>query len=235
MSISPSAADLCNPRPVASARMQRARALASRSRPGRRPQLLHWANSGSTLVRHQGTFPNARQPHRPLLGRLLFDQKGKPPPAVPFDAESDRVGLGTRGYHSFVASGELITASCTAGWLDCIHGELWVLPDGLLRIRTSLTETLAHQNRRTVPDEPQHEEFSDSWIDAIVASHRTNLWIPAERIASANIHVGLMTGRANVRMKDGRRIKLLWLRSDRAERPLTTALASWGVPTSGPG
>jgi hypothetical protein len=43
-----------------------------------------------------------------------------------------------------------------------------------------------------VPDEPQHEEFSDSWIDAIAASHKTNLWIPAERIASANIHVGLM-------------------------------------------
>ena len=166
---------------------------------------------------------------------LLVDQRGSHLP--PFHLTWSQIvsASGSAVIVRFVASGELITASCTAGWLDWIHGELWVLPDGLLRIRTSWTETLAHQNRRTVPDEPQHEEFSDSWIDAIVASHRTNLWIPAERIASANIHVGLMTGRANVRMKDGRRIKLLWLRSDRAERPLTTALASWGVPTSGPG
>ena len=84
---------------------------------------------------------------------------------------------------------------------------------------------------QTVTGEPRSREFADGEIERIVASRRRNLWIEAERIKRADLHVGRTTSRINLHMTDGRRIKLLWLREDRAERPLTTALSSWGVAT----
>ena len=106
-----------------------------------------------------------------------------------------------------------------------------MLPGGLVRFRTSLTTTLMHQNQPTVADEAERIELSDGQI-AFMIGTKGSLWIPADKIKRADFHVGLKTGRVNLRMKDAHKIKLLWLRSDRAERPLSTALASWGVPTS---
>jgi hypothetical protein len=60
---------------------------------------------------------------------------------------------------------------------------------------------------------------------------RRNLWIEADQIKRADLQVGRTTGRVNLHMTDGRRIKLEWLHEDGAERPLTTALSSWGVAT----
>ena len=116
-----------------------------------------------------------------------------------------------------VPYGRLITASCTTGWLDWIHGELWLFPDGLLRVRTSLATTVAHGAWRTVSDEARGREFSDGEIDALVASHKRNVWINADQIERADIHVGITTSRVNMQMRSGRKIKLLWLRGDRAE------------------
>ena len=141
--------------------------------------------------------------------------------------------LSAPGYRWFVASCQLVTASCTTGWLDWVHGELWVLPDGLVRFRTSLATTFMHQNQRTVPNEAERQELSDGQI-AFMLGAKGSLWIPADKITSAHFRVG-RTSRVNLRMSDAPKIKLLWLRSDRAELPLSTALASWGVPTSGLG
>ncbi len=102
------------------------------------------------------------------------------------------------------------------------------MPNGLLRIRTSLATTAGHGLLRTVPGEPAEREFTDAEIDAIAArGKRNHLWIPADQIKRADIHTGLTTSRVNLWMVDGRKIKLLWLRGDHAERPLSTALTSW--------
>jgi hypothetical protein len=130
-----------------------------------------------------------------------------------------------------VPQGRLITASCTTGWFDWIHGELWLFPDGLLRASTGLATTISNGIVQTVSGEPRSQEFVDGEIERIVARGGTNLWIQADQIRGADIHVGLMTSRMKVHMADGHRIKLLWLRGDRAERPLTKALSSWGVAT----
>ena len=142
------------------------------------------------------------------------------------------LGAPTPGYRWFVVSCQLITASCTTGWLDWVHGELWVLPDGLVRLRTSLSTTLMHQNQQTVPDEAERVELSNESIDFMISTKR-RLWIPSDKIKSAHFHIGRTTGRVNLRMKDAAKIKLLWLRSDRSEGPLTAALAAWRVPISG--
>src|SRR5919201_4625134 len=59
--------------------------------------------------------------------------------------------------------GTLLTASCTIGWLDWIHGDLWLLPNGLLRTRSGLGATIGHAGR-TLPDEPVRREFSPGEI-----------------------------------------------------------------------
>lgn len=131
-----------------------------------------------------------------------------------------------------MSCGRLITAKCTTGWSSWIEGELWLFPDGLLLVRTSLATTVAQEPSRTVPDETRGREFLDGEIDALVASHKRNLWIDADQIEGADIHVGTTTSRVNLHMRNGRKIKLLWPVSDRAEQPLGTALAAWKVETS---
>jgi hypothetical protein len=125
--------------------------------------------------------------------------------------------------------GTLLTASCTTGWLDWIHGELWLLADGLLRTRSNLASTLGHANQRTLPDEPVQRDFSSGEIEQLQHQHKTNLWIPRDAIVSASIFTGLLSGRLSLKLKDGRRLKLLWLRTDNASEPLKHALTSWGI------
>src|SRR3984893_9691580 len=36
----------------------------------------------------------------------------------------------------------LLTTSCTTGWADWVHGELWLCPDGLLRLSLGLATTI---------------------------------------------------------------------------------------------
>lgn len=56
-----------------------------------------------------------------------------------------------------------------------------------------------------------------------------NLWIPALDIARVRLRV---TGRAKLTLRDGRRIKLLWLQAGPTSR-CEKLLAAWGVPASG--
>jgi hypothetical protein len=130
-----------------------------------------------------------------------------------------------------VPKGRLLSASCTTGWLDWLHGELWLLPDGLLRVCAGLAATLSHEYGPTVPDAPVYRDFDDSEITKIVATNKRNLWIPADQIARGSLANGLASGRLNLLMTDGRKIKLLWLESDPAHEPLRAALTSWKVAT----
>ena len=128
-----------------------------------------------------------------------------------------------------VNDARLISGSCTTSWLDWIHGELWLLPDGLLRIATSLANTAGNGILRTIPREPVVRRFTHRQIEDLIARRKRNLWIPAAKITSADIHTGLLQSRANLLLADGRTQKLLWLRGDHAEGPLRDALASWRI------
>jgi hypothetical protein len=71
--------------------------------------------------------------------------------------------------------GRLLTASCTTGWRDWIHGELWLFADGLLRMRSGLIGTIAHWNGQTVPGEPEEQVFGPEEIERLRRAHHTNL------------------------------------------------------------
>ena len=126
--------------------------------------------------------------------------------------------------------GRLLTASCTTGWLDWIHGELWLFPDGLLRIRTSFGKTLAHGTGPTVPsDVVLVREFSEDERQRLAAEHKTNLWARADEVRTASLHRGLTTDRLRLSLADGRSVKLLMSKSDDAYQPLQAALGRWGI------
>ena len=118
----------------------------------------------------------------------------------------------------------LISRSCTTGWADWIHGELWLLPRHLVRRRLTIRETRANTNGRTVPI-PLPEVPASSLIQLDIASaHRTNKVLPLDEVAEARLHRGVLTDRLAVKMRDDGRHKLLWLKDDPAHEILGTAL-----------
>lgn len=118
----------------------------------------------------------------------------------------------------------LITRSCTTGWADWIHGELWLSPDLLVRRRLTLQATRAHENRRTVPEPPPEVPVASLGVDEIVNAHSTNKVLPLDAVLEARLHRGILSDRLALRMHDGSRHKLLWLKVDPAYGILTQAL-----------
>ena len=124
---------------------------------------------------------------------------------------------------------QLISASCTTGWLDWIHGELWLFADGLLLVKTDLWTTVAHGTGPSVTSPLKTREFTEAEVAALSSAHRLNRWIAGSAITSAAFHAGLSVGRIALELQEIR-VKLLWLTSDKPETPLRRALERWGVP-----
>ena len=122
----------------------------------------------------------------------------------------------------------MLSASCTTGWLDWIHGELWLADDGLLRITLDLKQTRKHGAGRTASGQ-MTRSFSDTEIEDLLTRDRRNLWVPAKDITAADLRAGRLNGRLSLALADGSKIKLLWLRADHPEQPLQAALKSWGI------
>ncbi|WP_369255068.1 hypothetical protein [Streptomyces sp. R35] len=118
---------------------------------------------------------------------------------------------------------QLLARTCTTGWLDWIHGELWLLPTCLVRVRSGLMDSVANSlgSSLTAPN-PGHLIGYDP--AAVLAAHRTNKVIPFDAVARAHLHGGLTTSGLTVSMVDGTRHKLLWLSSEPARRLLTDRL-----------
>ncbi len=124
----------------------------------------------------------------------------------------------------------LITASCTTGWLDPIHAELWFCGEGLLRRSVGLWATIRHGGLRgpkpTVdPENRPVQTFAVEEIRSIVASNRRNHWITWEDIASATLKRGVLDHTLQLGLRDGSSLKLMWLRMDGGFDELKEALS----------
>jgi hypothetical protein len=105
----------------------------------------------------------------------------------------------------------LVTAGCTTGWTDWIHGELWLCPNGLLRRSVGLGATLKHAVFRTVdPKMRPVADFAAADIARIVSDGRRNLWISWPEIE----HADLQPVRLNLRMRDGSKVTFMWVPVD---------------------
>jgi hypothetical protein len=119
--------------------------------------------------------------------------------------------------------GQLVARTCTTGWLDCVHGKLWVMPGCLLRTRSGWLETLANSyGSGMLARKSGHSVGYDP--AAILSAHRTNKIIPFRDIVHARLRRGFTTSSLTVQMADGTRHKLLWRSSDPAHRLLTDRL-----------
>src|SRR5262245_63584784 len=115
----------------------------------------------------------------------------------------------------------LLSVRCTTGWLDWMHGDLWLMPAGLLRVcddtgRRGLDDA---EPARRVPEDLEQ-----------LRAHARSLWVRADEIARASVRSGILTSRLTLLLADGRRRKLLWPTSDQAAVVLRDAFASWEVP-----
>jgi hypothetical protein len=124
----------------------------------------------------------------------------------------------------------LIAASCTTGWFDWIHGELWLCPGGLLRRSVGLWATVRHGDmrgaKRTVDTQNRPtRSFAPDEVRRIVESDRRNRWIKWEDISHATLKGGLVDHSLHLELKDGSRRKFLWLRMDGGSDMLRAALS----------
>ena len=114
----------------------------------------------------------------------------------------------------------LISASCTTGWLDWIHGELWLCPKGLLRRSLGLSVTTEHAlpilagDGTIGPDERPVRTFGEAELVSIATADRRNSWIRWSDLAAVTLKRGIIDHSLHLRLRDGRRAKFLWLKSD---------------------
>src|SRR5258708_6340591 len=121
----------------------------------------------------------------------------------------------------------LLTASATTGWHDWIHGELWLFPNGLLRIPLGFIVTSLHGiGPTTSPGLPSWRSFDEKRFEVLLASKR-NRWIPREQIQKAYLHRGIITDRLRLELVDRRVMMFLWLSWDGAWEPLQSMLQEW--------
>ena len=101
----------------------------------------------------------------------------------------------------------LVSASCTTGWLDWIHGQLWVCPEGLLRRPLGLKATIAHGAGPTVESQGRRnrrvEELRGSGTGR-------DLWIPWDAVQRAELRTGPITHSLHLDLPNHRRVKFLW-------------------------
>jgi hypothetical protein len=127
----------------------------------------------------------------------------------------------------YASVGMLITASATTGWLDWIHGELWLFPNGLLRIPSGLVKTFQNGIGPTVDTNQLTQCSFDGKILQELLTSQKNVWVPRESIQKAYLHHGISADRLRLIMGDQRSVKFLWLPWDKASQVLHSTLSEW--------
>jgi hypothetical protein len=121
----------------------------------------------------------------------------------------------------------LIAASCTTGWADAEHGNLWLAPDGIARIPLGWAVSVAHTFQGVDPARWLGSSIATDDLASARNSARRSLWFPAADIEAAWLHRGLLNDRLRVRMRDGTVKKLLWLRHKTGTDLLQESLRAW--------
>ena len=115
----------------------------------------------------------------------------------------------------------LVSASCTTGWADWIHGELWVCSAGLLRRPLGLGATISHGGGPTI--DVSRRPVRDI-ADLRIAGVGRDRWIAWEDVRRADLRAGPMTHSLHLELGDNRKAKFLWMGSDRATEYFETTL-----------
>lgn len=129
--------------------------------------------------------------------------------------------------HNDALVATLLTASATTGWLDWIHGELWLFPHGLLRLPLTLVTTLLHGAGPTVNKKQRlQRSFDQTTFQTLVASPK-NVWVPRKLLQRAYLHHGISIDRLHLVLDNHPAVTFLWFPHDGALPLLQTTLTEW--------
>jgi hypothetical protein len=122
-------------------------------------------------------------------------------------------------------TGQLLTKNATTGWRDWLHGELWLFPEGLLRVPIEVTKTFLLLG--FIPVGSQHMRVFSANEFAILIANPRNVWIPANQIQTARLGHTFLADELRLTLSDQRSIHLLWLPSPRIYRLMRERLQAW--------
>ncbi len=136
--------------------------------------------------------------------------------------------LSAASQDSLSTTGILLARGVTRGGWDCMHGELWLFPDGLLRIPMGWGKTFLCLAIFFNPRRLRRKTFDAATFDRLIGRRR-NLWIPADAIVSATLTRRQGLGGEHLRaiLSDGRRVHLMWIPSHRVFFRLQPVLHAW--------
>jgi hypothetical protein len=130
-------------------------------------------------------------------------------------------------YYMLSGPARLITRSSTTGWLDWVHGDLWLGQNGLLRVRSNWRRTILNSFRWLVrlEDSPPNPRRSSqtpphNQIEGVV-------WIARDEILRASLHRGILNDRLRLELQNGSLLNLLWLRGRQPTTQLASAMREW--------
>lgn len=113
----------------------------------------------------------------------------------------------------------LLSITCTTGWLDWVHGDLWLCPDGILRRSRGAKSTVGNAESGGMKElvSATHRPtraFTDDEVAAIARADRRNVWVTWDQVASARLVSGPMSHALHLELRGGRKISLRWLRQE---------------------
>lgn len=115
-------------------------------------------------------------------------------------------------------SATLMATTCTTGWFDWVHGELWLCPTGLFRRSLGLFETIKRSMAGHAPAiDPRNRPtrvFSSGEIQRAVERGRTNRWVTWPDVKRATLKRGIIDHSLHLELANGKLTKFLWLQSD---------------------
>jgi hypothetical protein len=126
-------------------------------------------------------------------------------------------------------SAQLLAPHCTTGWFDSLWGELWLLPDGLLRLGTGARglSAAATMGATGITQPGSTRRITEEDVHDALAKRGRNRWIPRDQVSKAALRKGIIQGRLRVVLTDGTRIKLLWLNDETVHQALRSTLEDW--------
>jgi hypothetical protein len=110
----------------------------------------------------------------------------------------------------------LLSRSCTLGWLNWVWGDLWLTDDALFRMSRGMAETLTAARARKTTGEADAAPVTADELERQVGQSKGNRRVVLADVRAARLRRGLLNSRLAAELKDGSRLKLLWLKDDPA-------------------
>ena len=113
----------------------------------------------------------------------------------------------------------LVSITSTTGWLDWVHGDLWLCPDGILRRSRGAKATIENagsdgMNQLISATHRPSRTFTDDEIAAIAQAGKRNVWVTWDQVAKARLTSGPLSNALHLELRDGRNVSLRWLRQE---------------------